>query len=274
MQTAIVGTSSVSIRTETADGVAVTPSAVTVAGTAHDGTTVVLSGVTIGSPVVGTHTATLTVLAPTLVTLTWTVDGTVSTDPVDVIGRMPIAVSELRNSDSTLTSLDGAAARDAIELAHDECRRITGRSWVRRYDVASFVCRRGRVVTSWSDIARVGSVKVDGVAWTAQQIIDSTEIDPGTGVVEVAAVAGSIVEIGVEHGRREPSPQVRNALLIRARQFAQTPTSKVSLYSERVVVGQDGGSVVRMLPTEDSTGVAEVDAVYHRSAWLGGVGFA
>jgi len=273
MQTAVVGASTVSIKTENADGTATTPSVVTVTGTAHDGTTVTLSAVTIGSPAAGTHSATLTVLVPTLVTLTWTVDGAVFTDPVDVIGRMPISVSELKASDSSLSSLAGASARDAIELAHDEARRITGRSWVRRYDTATFVCRDGYLRTSFADIARVGAVTVDDVVWTAQQITDYVDVIPQSGVVAVSTAGGATVTIGVEHGAREPSPQIRYALLVRARQWAQAATSKVPLYSERVVMDGQGGSIVRMLPSSVTTGVAEIDAIYGAARW-GGMGIA
>jgi hypothetical protein len=273
MQTAIVGASTVTIKTETADGVATTPTVVTVTGTAHDGTTVVLSAVTIGSPVAGTHSATLTVLVPTLVTLTWTVDGAVLVDEVDVIGRMPISVSELRASDSSLTSLDGAVARDAIELAHDECRGITGKSWVRRYDVITVTTSNGYAILPFTDITRVGAVTVDDVVWTTQQITDNVTIIPQSNAVALAGVGVAIITIGVEHGKREPTPSIRSALLTRARQFAQSPTSKVSLYSERVVMDGSGGSIVRMLPKVDSTGVAEIDAIYLRARW-GGMGIA
>jgi hypothetical protein len=274
MITAVVGTSTVQLRTEDTSGNPSTPTTVTVTGTADDGTTVLLSAVTIGGGGAGVHTASMTVAQPTLVTLTWTVDGTaVLVDPVDVIGRMPITVGELRASDPTLTSKTADQLRDAIELAHDECRRITGRSWVRRYDVARFETRGDRLITHFADIARVGRLTLDDTVWSASQLAD-IDIVPLTGTLDLGPVTDGLeAVVGVEHGVREPTAQVRFALLARARYFAMQSSSALPFFSERVSVS-DAFTTTRLLPSAQSTGVAEVDAIYRAVAVAGMAGIA
>lgn len=270
-QRVFVGTSTVTLKTSTEAGVLTAASTVTVAGSAHDGTTVTLGSVSTGST--GIYTASMTVLVPTLVTLTWTVDGVARADTIDVVSAPYVTVEETKAAHSSLSAATNVA--DAIEDAEAECQHLTGRAWRKRYDVVELAPDAfGCVRLPWPHVRRIGKVVVtssDGVATT----LTSTQwlLRPG-GVLDVSAQSTDRVEVGFEHGMVEPDREIRRAVLIRARQLAQADVSKVPLYSERVVMDGGGSTMVRLLPGAMSTGVAEVDAVYRRHAYAAGIGIA
>jgi hypothetical protein len=266
MQRVTVGTSIIKVLSEDS-GVLVAASVVTVTAVAHDGTTVTVGPVTVNTPV-GVHSASMTVSRPTLVTLTWTVDGAVLVDTVDVVSRAYLTPLELRNTDPVglpVAKYDSDRLAAGIGWASEECEQITGRCWVRCYRIVRASLDRFGFVRVGPDVVRVGALLVDGV------VQDPGTLVPRWGSDSVWVPWCGQVEFGVELGAVEPTVQIKDAVAVRARQAVQRPA--VSLYSERVVIGE-GQTIVRSLPGGMKTGVAEVDAVYQRHAFAGGGGFA
>lgn len=274
-QRVFVGASTVTLRVSLEDGT-LTAATVSVTGAAHDGSTVTLGAV--GNPSTGVYQASLTVAQPTLVTLTWLVNGAAQVDTVEVQSAPYVTVDELRSVHASLASLSGVACADAVQDAEAEAMMLTQQAWRRRYDVEELpVIMSGGVEAvrlPWPHVRRIGKatrIEPDGT----QTVLASSqwELLPH-GVLEVAAEVGDRVEVGFEHGRIEPHREIRRAVLTRARQLAQADVSKVPLYSERVVMDGQGSTMVRLLPGAMSTGVAEVDAVYRRHAYAAGAGIA
>jgi hypothetical protein len=262
-QRAFVGLSTQQIRLSSETGTLQTAT-VTVSGVAHDGATVTLGPVS--TVATGVYQASMTVTTPTSVTLTWSINGTPIQDSVDVVSGPYVTVDELRATHASLASTDTTLLANAIQDAEAEAQALTGASWRRRYDVIEVTGRAdGLLHIAWPWVRRIGKVTVidefgtSAVLSSAQwQTMPASRINvPGVG-------PSDRVEIGFEHGAIEPNREIRRAVLIRARQLAQADASKIPLYSERVVMDSSGSTLVRLLPKADSTGVAEVDAIYQR----------
>lgn len=244
------------------------PTTVTCTVTADDGTAVTLGALT--NPSTGVYRRTVTVGRPTLLTVTWTADTIDYVDLVDVHAAPYVSVAELSATDTTLASKTTPVLAEGIEDAEAECAELTGVAWRRRYSVETLAVQHDGTVRLRPYAARVGNVTVDGTA-----LASTGYLLRAGGVLDLygAACPWSIVTVGYEHGQIQPTREIRRAVLIRAGQFVRSPTSAVSMFSERVTFG-DSGSTVRLLPKSNATGVAEVDAIYGRHAYAGGVGIA
>lgn len=270
-QRAFIGTSTVR-RTFTDElGTLLNPTSVTCTATADDGTTVTLGSLT--NPSTGLYQRTMTVLVPTLVSVTWVADGVTQVDTIDVQGAPFVTVAELIASDSSLASKSTSLLPDAIEDAEAECMSITNIAWTRRYTVETLPVYGGCVRPTWPYIARIGRVTVSAYGTTQTVAATDCWLLPGGALRVPTSVDGALVEVGYEHGLREPNREIRRAVLIRARQIAQTPTAGMPEWSERATL-TEFGVITRTLPKANATGNALVDAIYNRNAYAGGGGIA
>ena len=284
-QRSYVGSFEVELSTTDYAGTPVTPTTVTLTGIVDDDTPVTIGPVVVDAGGVGKHRAVITATRPTLIDLTWVVDGTWNEyDPHIVYGRPVLTPDELREVEPTLrpVSVNGLDLAKAIEEAEKECERITGVAWTRRYtrlrldvDVNNLV-----VDTGIHSIARIGrchreTVTVTTPATTTASAVYATTYTP----VEAQRIertsllrfpcAGTYV-VGVEHGAHEPEVDIRAAIAMRARVFYQRERGGViNSYAETIGTGNDSQSAVRMLPSILATGSPDVDAVYmrHRRNW-------
>ena len=261
-----VGTSTITLYVDDENGNGVAATAATIAGTTHDGTAVSFSAVTPNSPTNGIHTATITCATPTFVTVVWTVDTKTYTQYVDVVGRAYVGVGEMKRYDASLSSRTADQIRAAIEQAEEEAVDMTGRSWVRRYDVWTAPVRNGRVALPWPDVVRIGKVIIDGT------VVPPANCQLYPHAIYVPAIDGQVAEVGVEWGQLQPNERILRAVRVRARLHATDAGEDVPLYSERVTIGEFG-TVTRMLPKLGQTGVAEVDEIYAANRY-GGRNFA
>lgn len=268
-QRLFVGTSTVSHTFTDGIETPVEPTVVTCTVVAHDGATVTTGSIT--TPSTGKRARTVSVSAPTMLTVTWVADGATFVDEYDVVAAPYVTVTELRDSDSKFLATPAATLVAAITDAEAECDNITGRAWGRKYTVETLTPRDGDVRLSWPDVVRIGKVTASYAGTTLD--LTSTAILEPNGELCVELDDDWSIEVGYEYGRRSPDREIRRAVLIRAGQFVRSPTSAVAMFSERVTFG-DSGSTVRLLPKANATGVAEVDAIYARHAFAGGVGIA
>jgi hypothetical protein len=270
MQRVTIGTSTVSMTTE-ADGALVAAGSVAVSAVAHDGTTVTLSAASANTPSAGLHRATVTVLRPTRVFLTWTIDGVQYPDTFDVVSRIYLTPLEARNADDVLSDparYPASKLEKAIDIAAAELDRITGRSWTRSYVIVkASPDRYGRVVVR-PDIQRIGAWSIDGVS----QDVANVKILPGTDMVQLPC-GGGAVELGAEVGMDEPPVDLVEAFGQRVRFWAQRANMSTPLYSDTINTAT-GESVPRARPSAQSTGNPDIDAIYKAYAYAAGGGFA
>lgn len=201
------------------------------------------------------------------------------TDHVEVVGGFFFSLAEGRASDSSLvssTTYPTAALSKARMNTEQECERICR---------LAFVPRFRRVIldgTGTNEILLpnplVRSVRsVTMAPWYGQPAIAITGVDLAAVNVDVAGIMrradGNIwypgtqnVIVEYEYGLDYPPPDLVDATLIRFRSLLNRKRSGIPDRAERIMSGDTGPTFLLSMPTQEKTGIPDVDSAYVRAS--------
>jgi hypothetical protein len=246
---------------------------VTVAVTRLDGTPVSSGPATPGGPGVYTYTVPGQANLDTLV-VTWTatsIGGAVvtATDTIEIVGGYLFGIAEARNQPPPLNATTYPTATLAAKRleVEQECERICRQAFVPRFHRETLSgTGTDRLGLKHMMLRRLRSVTVAGGAWSNPDLTAVPAAENGiarrpAGAVWPEGVGNIVVEY--EHGWDSPPEEMRMAGMQRLRSRLSLTSSGVP---DRAVSWQagEGGTYRISLPGKQSTGVAEVDAVYER----------
>jgi hypothetical protein len=217
------------------------------------------------------------VLDELIVTWTATVGGdaiVLDQDTIEVVGGFFFGLAEGRASDSSLASQTKYPTAELIDKrieTEDECERICGQAFVPRFRRVT-VNGTGRAALIMPDplIRAVRAVQIGNVTFTAPQAAAVGFSDSGMLYLSQGWIPGvprgtKNITVEYEHGWDRPPPGVVRVSKLRFKSLLQAKTSQMPDRAERqITVDAQGGSVVYGSPSENKTGLPEVDAEYAR----------
>jgi hypothetical protein len=273
---------------------AVTPATggVTVAVTRLDGTAVE-SGAAAGPDANQQYSYTfggLDVLDEVIATWTATVAGdaiVLDADHIQVAGGYLFSLAEGRGVDTALASTSKYPTSSLLARrleTEDECERICGQAFVPRF-AREVVDGLGQSFTRlrWPWIRAIRSISVRSVPGGAYLPMTSTQLanviagddgvlrlDAGISWPTTGYWWGSVWPMGrrnmiveYEHGLDYPPPDLVRGAKIRFKSLVLQPSSALPDRAERIATTETG-VVILASPSEDRTGIPEVDACYAR----------
>jgi hypothetical protein len=190
-------------------------------------------------------------------------------DVIQVVGGFYFSIAEARAADSTLASTAKYPTSRLVEVraeTEDECELMTGQAWVPRF-ARCVLSGRGR---TWLElphtmIRAVRSVRVGGTAFTVPELAKVGFDDQGLLTLPREWPAGGRnIVVEVEHGHDRPPVDIVRGARLRFKSLALEGQSALPDNAERRVVTTDQTSTTYRAPSEESTGLPAVDAIYRR----------
>lgn len=185
-------------------------------------------------------------------------------DLIQVVGGFYLSLAEARAVDAKFSDVNRYPLQTLVEKRielEDEFERITGQAFVPRFarDVLSGDGRRA-LKLAWPWLRRVRAITVGGAALD-QATVDAFGADP-LGVLRRdagwTAGTGNIV-VEYEHGMDRPPAGIHRVAKLRMKSLLLNLQSPLTDRAERVT-SAEGRTVSVAIPTEDSTGIPDVDA--------------
>lgn len=240
-----------------------------------------LDGTAVGAPIVADNPSTgVYTIAPTpsQVLDTWTIDwaatiNTVATVVRDVVEWAGGFLFDLAAARARPTPIKAVPITTEILagyriIAENDAERLTHTTWVPRYKrVAVSGSGNCFLILPHKDIRTIRSVKLDGTAWSADQIA-SLYVEE-SGVVEwpggwwPRGNRNAVFEY--EHGLDYCDPVVGDAAAKHMRALCTTASNNGPVPANAISFTQpDGGTYRISTPSADRIGIPEVDGIYAR----------